>query len=98
MYSLKVQLSSYQGEKLNQYIKYLREYLGTTAEVKYVSFPIKNKKFCILTSPHTNKDAREHFEISIHKKVVWISPLNNTVFDMLLKSTLPPYILCKIKD
>jgi ribosomal protein S10 len=98
MSSLKLQFTSYQEEKLTEYIKYIIKYLGTETYVKYISLPTKRKRFCILTSPHTNKDAREHFEISIYKKIAWIFPLNHNVFNKLLKCTLPPYILCKIKN
>ena len=32
------------------------------------SFPIKRRRYCVLTSPHVNKKSREHFEICIYKQ------------------------------
>lgn len=38
-----------------------------------ISLPIKIKKFCILSSPHINKDSRDHFEVRIYKEILDIS-------------------------
>ena len=35
-----------------------------------VSLPTKIRKYCILTSPHVYKKARDHFEIRTHKKII----------------------------
>ena len=35
-----------------------------------VPLPTKIRRYCVLTSPHVNKDAREHFEIRIHKRII----------------------------
>jgi len=35
-----------------------------------VPLPTKIRRYCVLTSPHVNKDAREHFEIRVHKRII----------------------------
>ena len=35
-----------------------------------ISLPTKIKKFCVLRSPHIDKNSREHFEIRIYKKFI----------------------------
>ena len=41
--------------------------------------PTKFRRYCVLTSPHVNKDAREHFEIRIHKRIIVLeNPTDNT--------------------
>ena len=35
-----------------------------------IPLPTKRRKYCVLTSPHVNKDAREHFEIRTHKRLI----------------------------
>lgn len=35
-----------------------------------IPLPTKRRKYCVLTSPHVNKDAREHFEIRTHKRII----------------------------
>ena len=35
-----------------------------------IPLPTKVRRYCVLTSPHVNKDAREHFEIRTHKRII----------------------------
>jgi len=35
-----------------------------------VPLPTKRRIYCVLRSPHVNKDSREHFEIRIHKRLI----------------------------
>jgi small subunit ribosomal protein S10 len=35
-----------------------------------VALPIKIKRFCVLRSPHVDKDSREHFEIRLYKRFI----------------------------
>jgi len=35
-----------------------------------IPLPVKKRIYCVLRSPHVNKDSREHFEIRTHKKVI----------------------------
>jgi len=39
-----------------------------------IPLPTKKRIYCVLRSPHVNKDSREHFEIRVHKKVLDIFP------------------------
>ncbi len=45
-----------------------------------IPLPTKLRRYCILTSPHVNKDAREHFEIRTHKRIIDVySPSESTL-------------------
>ena len=46
-----------------------------------VSLPTDKRIYCVLRSPHVDKDSREHFEIRTHKRILDISydPSINTV-------------------
>jgi small subunit ribosomal protein S10 len=35
-----------------------------------IGLPIKRRIYCVLRSPHVNKDARDHFEIRTHKRFI----------------------------
>jgi small subunit ribosomal protein S10 len=35
-----------------------------------VPMPTRIKRFCVIRSPHIDKDSREHFEIRTHKRLV----------------------------
>ena len=37
-----------------------------------VSLPTNKRIYCVLRSPHVDKDSREHFELKIHKRVIEI--------------------------
>lgn len=41
-----------------------------------VMLPTRKKLYCVLRSPHVNKDAREHFEIRIHHRLVDLKNLS----------------------
>ena len=62
-----------------------------------VALPTNKRIYCVLRSPHVNKDSREHFEIRIHRRIVEIqydSMIN--IFDLLSNSDLPPGVLYRI--
>nr|YP_010152944.1 ribosomal protein S10 [Olisthodiscus luteus]QQW50605.1 ribosomal protein S10 [Olisthodiscus luteus] len=35
-----------------------------------IPLPTKIKRYCLLRSPHVDKDSREHFEIRIHRRII----------------------------
>ena len=51
-----------------------------------VSLPTDKRIYCVLRSPHVDKDSREHFEIRTHKRILDISydPSIN-MFELLTK-------------
>lgn len=61
----------------------------TGAEVRGpIPLPTKIERTTVLTSPHVDKDARDQYEIRIHKRMVDIvSPTDKTV-DALMKLDL----------
>ena len=71
--------------------------INNVDKVGVVSLPTNKRIYCVLRSPHVNKDSREHFEIRIHKRIIEIyydSSVN--IFDLLVKSDLPPGVLYRI--
>jgi small subunit ribosomal protein S10 len=45
-----------------------------------VPLPTTIRRFCVIRSPHVDKDSREHFEIRTHKRIVDImDPTSKTV-------------------
>ena len=45
-----------------------------------IPLPTKLRWYCVLTSPHVNKDARDHFEIRTHKRIIDVyKPTDNTL-------------------
>ena len=62
-----------------------------------VALPIKIKRFCVLRSPHVDKDSREHFEIRLYKRFMDITTTSPTIFDFLLKTEIPAGVSCSLK-
>ena len=96
---IRVRLESFNHELLTSSCRKLIDLLQTHEVNKFsmVSLPTDKRIYCVLRSPHVDKDSREHFEIRIHKRIVEIyydSSVN--IFDLLVKSDLPPGVLYRI--
>lgn len=64
--------------------------LSTGAKISGpVPLPTKIQKFTVTTSPHTDKDAREQFEMRIHKRLIDILEPTNKTIDSLTHLELP---------
>jgi ribosomal protein S10 len=62
-----------------------------------IPLPTKKERFTVLTSPHTDKDARDQYEIRTHKRLLdIIDPTDKTV-DALMKLDLPAGVDVEIK-
>ena len=48
-----------------------------------IALPRKLRRYCVLTSPHVNKKARDHFEIRIHKRIIDIIRPTDSVLENL---------------
>jgi len=54
-----------------------------------IPLPIKKKIYCILRSPHVNKDSREHFEIRKYSRILDIFPMTGVSINSLFSISLP---------
>jgi small subunit ribosomal protein S10 len=62
-----------------------------------VPLPNHIRRFCVIRSPHVDKDSREHFEIRTHKRLIDIvEPTSNTI-DSLTRLNLPAGVDISIK-
>ena len=62
-----------------------------------VPLPTKRKIYCVLRSPHVDKDSREHFETRTHRRIIDIySPSANTI-DALMTLDLPSGVDIEVK-
>ncbi len=62
-----------------------------------VPLPTERNIFCVITSPHKDKDAREHFEMRTHRRLIdVIDPTPRTVED-LTRLELPSGVEIQIK-
>jgi small subunit ribosomal protein S10 len=62
-----------------------------------VALPTKIKRFCVLRSPHVDKDSREHFEVRLYKQFIDLNTNSPSILDLLLKAELPAGVSCALK-
>ena len=48
-----------------------------------IPLPTKLRRYCVLTSPHVNKKARDHFEIRTHKRIIDVYKPTDTTLENL---------------
>lgn len=98
-YKIRVRLKSYDHRVIDEASrKILQNALSTGAKVVGpVPLPTNKKSFTVLTSPHADKNAQEHYEIRTHMRVIdIINPTNKTV-DSLMHLELPAGVDIQIK-
>ena len=62
-----------------------------------VPLPTRIKRFCVIRSPHIDKDSREHFELRTHKRLIDIIDSRPQTIDALTKLDLPVGVDVEIK-
>lgn len=66
--------------------------------ISLVALPTNTRIYCVLRSPHVDKDSREHFETRTHKrllKVVYTPRFD--VIEMIGKTNLPSGVSCTVQ-
>lgn len=96
---IRVRLKSFDHRVIDEAAqKILDSALSTGAKVVGpVPLPTKRKKFTVLTSPHTDKDAREQFQILTHKRLIDILKPTGKTIDSLMHLELPAGVGIEIK-
>lgn len=96
---IRVRLKSYDHRVVDQACKDILETALTTgAKVSGpVPLPTKIERVTVLTSPHTDKDAREQFEIRIHKRLIDIIEPTSKTIDSLMSLELPAGVDVELK-
>ena len=74
------------GDRVSQIVYYM-------ARTVYPSI----KRFCVIRSPHVDKNSREHFEIRTHKRLIDILNPNSKTIDALTRLSMPAGVDISIK-
>ena len=62
-----------------------------------IPLPTAIEKFCVIRSPHIDKDSREQFEIRTHKRPIDILDPTSKTVDALMRLQLPSGVDIEIK-
>ncbi len=63
-----------------------------------IPLPTQIKKYTVLKSPHVNKDAREQFEMRVHKRLIDILDPSSDLVNALMELQLPAGVEVEIKQ
>ena len=98
-YGIRVRLKSYDHRVIDDAArKILETALSTGAKViGPVPLPTSIKWFTVLASPHTDKNAQEHYQIRTHKRMVDIMNPTSKTIDSLMHLELPAGVSIQIK-
>lgn len=62
-----------------------------------IPLPTRRKIYCLLRSPHVDKDSREHFETRTHRRIIDIYQPSSKTIDALMKLDLPAGVDIEVK-
>jgi len=96
---IRIYLKTYDHKILDQSAKKIIETAQKTgAKISGpIPLPTEINKFCVLRSPHINKDSREQFEMRTHKRLIDIHDPSPETVDSLLKLDLPSGVNIEVK-
>ena len=96
---IRVRLKAYDNRVIDESCeKILETALATGAKVVGpVPLPTHRKLITVTTSPHTDKDAREQFQILTHKRLIDIIEPTSKTIDSLMHLDLPAGVDIEIK-
>jgi small subunit ribosomal protein S10 len=96
---IRVRLESFNHELLVASCQKIVDTLSNVSlnSIGLVTLPTSKRIYCVLRSPHVDKDSREHFEVRVHKRILEISyDPEVPIFDLLTEIDLAPGIFYRI--
>ena len=97
---LRIALKAYEANLLDDSCNLIREAVQSSGikPVGPIPLPTRRRIYCVLRSPHVNKDAREHFEIRTHKRIIDVYKPNNETMENLRNLDLSAGVDVEIKS
>ena len=98
-YKIRVRLKAYDHRVIDEATRKILETAVSTGAniVGPVPLPTSKKWFTVLSSPHTDKNAQEHFQIKTHKRLIDIVNPTSKTIDSLMHLELPAGVGIQIK-
>lgn len=96
---IRITLRAFDHRVLDQSAKQIVEVAeGTGAVVAGpVPLPTKVKRFCVIRSPHIDKDSREHFELRVHKRLIDVLEPTPKTLETLSRLNMPAGVDIQVK-
>jgi small subunit ribosomal protein S10 len=96
---IRIRLKGYDHELVDQSTQLIVDTAKSTgAKISGpIPLPTERNMYCVIKSPHVNKDSREQFEMRTHKRLIDIlEPTPNTI-DSLVRLDLPAGVGIEMK-
>ena len=96
---VRIRLESFNHELLVSSCRKITQTLSPTSvnSIGMVTLPTSKRIYCVLRSPHVDKDSREHFEIRTHKRVLEVySDPDVSIVDLLSEIQLDAGVFCSV--
>lgn len=96
---IRVKLRAYDGRVIDAACRdIINTALSTGAKISGpIPLPTRRERYTLLTSPHTDKNAREQFETRTHKRLIDIIEPTNKTIDSLTHLDLPAGVDIELK-
>ncbi len=96
---IRVRLKAYDGRVIDSACRdIINTALSTGAKISGpMPLPTRRERYTVLTSPHTDKNARETFETRTHKRLIDIIEPTNKTIDSLTHLDLPAGVDIELK-
>jgi len=96
---IRIRLKAYDHRILDQSAALICEAAERTGAVVAgpVPLPTEIRMFCVIRSPHVDKDSREQFEIRTHKRLIDIVEPTSKTVDALMRLQVPAGVDIEIK-
>ncbi|MBI2846450.1 MAG: 30S ribosomal protein S10 [Chloroflexi bacterium] len=96
---IRIKLKAFDHRILDQSAALIVETAERTgaAVVGPVPLPTHIKRFCVIRSPHVDKNSQEHFEIRMHKRLIDVVDPTSKTIDSLTRLNLPAGVDIEIK-
>nr|YP_009546434.1 ribosomal protein S10 [Gelidium gabrielsonii]AYO27782.1 ribosomal protein S10 [Gelidium gabrielsonii] len=96
---IRIKLRAYNYNILNESCQEIIQTASRTQAktIGPIPMPTKRRIYCILRSPHVDKDSREHFEIRTHTKIIDIYEPSSQTIDLLMKLNIHAGVDIEVK-
>ncbi len=96
---IRIRLKGYDHEVVDQSSKLIVDTAQQTgARVSGpIPLPTERNMYCVIRSPHKDKDSREEFEMRTHKRLIDILDPTSATVDSLMRLDLPAGVTIEIK-
>ena len=96
---IRIRLKGYDHEVVDQSAKLIVDTAQKTgARVSGpIPLPTERTLYCVIRSPHKDKDSRDQFEMRTHKRLIDILDPSSSTVDSLMRLDLPAGVDIEIK-